>query len=110
MTVEEQLVEDFKLNLSFTDSPKPLRPIRPVRMMLNGHYLILGQQKKTLWKRIGDAKSALRNHSGFEYKLLDHRGKYKDTWKDYKERREIAEKAFQLLLGQITFVEVDNVK
>lgn len=44
-------------------STKPLKKSRPHRIKFMGEFITLNSGK-TVWKRIGDAKSALNNHLG----------------------------------------------
>jgi hypothetical protein len=91
------------------------RPAKPVRIRYNGGWLVL-PSGKTIWKRIGDAKSALRNFLGcyqIAYYDVDMRGyrlvKSKRFIGDYNEKKTCEEYVFAKMLESVEFVEVDGI-
>ncbi len=59
-TYSQKAIDLFVEGLENHD-PEPLKPIKPVRVKVNGKY-IYTKSGKSLWKTVGHAKSAIKHH------------------------------------------------
>lgn len=95
---------------------KKLKKNKPVRIRYNGQFVTL-KSGKTIWKRLGDAKSALRHDFNssptghFEYKRCFHPDyfhyEFEGTQYTWEEAKKISENAYLEVLKVVEFVEVD---
>jgi hypothetical protein len=68
----DEVVKSFRTD----DSIAKFKKLSPCRVMVNGKFVVT-DSGKTIWRRVGDAKSAVKNHlAGNGYRLHDLYGKY----------------------------------
>lgn len=111
---EKDIVAQYIKSVELQSDSSPAAKIRPTRISLNGRFLVM-KSGKTIWRRVGDAKSALRHDLlyasylfGTEYsdvrnEMFEIRNGHAFT---YAEANEIAERAYQRLLSMVEFVDV----
>lgn len=119
MFTQETIDEGIKSALNaLKPNLKKLRKIRPVRIFYNGNF-IETPSGKTVWKRLGDAKAALRFYFksyirgsdffnvGFDKKTLHFVYICKNglTYTN-KEYEEIVERMYEGALKNVRFVEI----
>ena len=104
------MIEHFVLSAPAAD--KNPKKINPTRIRLNGKFLVLASGK-TLWRRKGDAKNALRNYLGYKLNEIFERRGYQDVYFDGQKidlstKDQIIKETILEIYKLVEFVEIDD--
>lgn len=105
MKTKEELIQ-IGLD-SFKRSPESTRKWVPVRIRINGQF-IKTDSNKSVWKCIGHAKNALRNHLDLLYSRLVYASRYSNFSNESIKLEHNIEEAVEAIMKIAEYVPVSN--